>query len=172
MYEPFSMPASSMSPYLNIGDHLVVKKYGYGNYGSYGTTFLHRDMSEQIKLAKGKVYVFYPPHKEDVPFVKRLVGVPGDRVTINASGISINGENLQSRFVENQGDASIFEEDNDGVTYRIRRTKLSQTPSDYVVPDGSYFFLGDNRDNSSDSRYWGAVPKSRILGEVIYVLNR
>ncbi len=171
-FEPFSMPASSMSPYLNTGDHIIVKKQGFGNYGSYGVNLVEGGISDQLQLIKGGVYAFYPPHKDGVPYVKRLIGVGGDRVDVGVDGISINGEPLVTEFVARRGGASIFEETNAGETYQLRRSQSSQKQSTHLVPEGHYFFLGDNRDNSSDSRYWGAVPRNRLVGEVVYVFGR
>jgi len=171
-YEPFSIPASSMSPYLNVGDHVIVKKYGFGTYGTYGISIINGTVADDVQLVRGRVYVFYPPHKDGIPFVKRLIGLPGDRVSIGGRSISINDEILPSVLVSVDGGVSIFEESNNGVTYQIQRSKLTQRPFNIMVPDNQYFFLGDNRDNSSDSRRWGGVQKNRFLGEVVYVLNK
>src|SRR5690606_7829840 len=80
-YEPFSIPASSMSPSINTGDIIIVKKYGYGSYSAYGVKLFNSENASNIDFVRGNIHAFYPPHT-DVPYVKRLIGKPGDTIEI------------------------------------------------------------------------------------------
>jgi signal peptidase I len=170
LYEPFNIPAASMSPTLNPGDYIVVKKLGYGTYGTYGFSLLNTPVSDSRRMVRGKIYVFYPPHG-DYPFVKRLIAIPGDTLRLDAERIVLNGKELEISFMYEVDSVRVYEEKLNGVAYEIQRMAYRQrlNVAEFVIPDGSYFFMGDNRDNSADSRSWGLVSTSRIIGEVVYV---
>lgn len=172
LYEPFAFPSTSMQPTLQQGNHLIVKKLGYRTYGTYGVHLTRQDIASPELMQRGKLYAFYPPHK-DVPFVKRLMALPGDRIAIQGNDIRVNGFILASKLLYETDQLTVYEEMQDGSIYLIQRLKgfPSNDMGERVVPENSYFFMGDNRDNSADSRFWGDVASDSITGEVIYVLK-
>lgn len=172
LYEPFSIPASSMSPSINVGDHVIVRKLGFGTYGTYGFTLLGTDLPETQKLDRGKIYVFYPPHKK-TPFVKRLVALPGDTIEVQDGKILLNGQVVSEQLMSTQGSKKILQEKLDNNTYSIMKMLDKPTLNfrQAQVPEGHYFFMGDNRNNSSDSRDWGFVSSNNIIGEVVYIFH-
>jgi len=169
-YEPYSIPASSMSPSVNLGDLIIIKKWGYSSYGSYGVSILDTEVQEKELIKRGNIYTFYPPNN-DKAFIKRLIGMPGDDIEIKRGIISINGEVLQSKIISQLPDADIYEETLGDSTYNIKITPQHRLLIDVKlnVPEDEYFFLGDNRDRSSDSRIWGTVPSRDFIGELVYI---
>jgi len=169
-YEPYSIPASSMSPSVNLGDLIIIKKWGYRSYGSYGVSILDTEVQEKELIKRGNIYTFYPPNN-DKAFIKRLIGMPGDDIEIKRGIISINGEVLQSKIISQLPDADIYEETLGDSTYNIKITPQHRLLIDVKlnVPEDEYFFLGDNRDRSSDSRIWGTVPSRDFIGELVYI---
>lgn len=171
--EPFSVPASSMSPSVNESDYIVIKKLGFGRKGTFGITLSESHKPDDVQLERGKVYVFYPPHDNERAYFKRLIGLPGDVIEFNEGKLSVNNQEVPQEFIEEVDGFKIFEESLDENRYLVkRRVYGSPMPSSiYAVPPDSYFFVGDNRDMSSDSRVWGPVPSQRFVGETIYVLK-
>lgn len=166
--EAFKIPTSSMEGTLLAGDFLLVNKAVYGA-DIPGTRLSLPSMSEPLR---GEVIVFHPPHEPDKHYVKRVVGVPGDTLEMKAKQLYLNGESLHEPYVRHldlSGDAvhpgmawqSRFHEDGP----RPRRYRPSRDKwGPLVVPEARYFVLGDNRDNSEDSRYWGFVDREDIKG--------
>lgn len=172
-YEPFSIPASSMEPNYNKGEIIIVKKFGFGRYGTFGFDLLNSGVSDEELMKRGHVYVFYPPNKE-VAFIKRLIGLPGDEIYYDVNGISLNGQKLSVSSPVNRGNGFVeFAENIDDQYYSIFRysNKPLEKSGSFKVPEGHYFMLGDSRDNSYDSRFWGTVDSNSIIGEVVYVLK-
>ncbi len=169
-YEPYSIPASSMSPSVNLGDLIIIKKWGYRSYGTYGVSILDTEVQEKELIKRGNIYTFYPPNN-DKAFIKRLIGMPGDDIEIKQGIISINGKIIQSKVISQLPDEDIYEEALGDTTYNIKITPQHRLLIDVElkVPEDEYFFLGDNRDRSSDSRMWGTVPSSDFIGELVYI---
>ncbi|GGF58343.1 hypothetical protein GCM10011338_08270 [Alteromonas lipolytica] len=170
-YEPFSIPATSMNPTLKVGEYIIVKKWGFGDYGSYGVTLNNTQVKDESMLQRGEIYVFYPPDSE-TPYVKRLIGLPGDTIVIEGDVITVNGKVLRTEFLRVDDDNKIYREFLGDKNYLIQRNPnrpvgVFQTVE---VPAHHYFFLGDNRDNSRDSRFWGTVSTADFVGEVAMVL--
>ncbi|GAD03110.1 signal peptidase I [Agarivorans albus] len=172
LYEPFTIPARSMNPSLSVGDYIVVEKQGYGTYGTFGVILVDNDKVKPELMQKGNVYAFYPPNM-DAPHVARLIGLPGDRISFKGSNIQLNGEELPISFVSGTTHTETYQEVLANNSYLIQRAiGVSHSFSDaYVIPDNAYFFVGDNRDNSADSRLYGAVDGNRILGKLVLTLK-
>ncbi len=170
LVEPFQIPSSSMVPTLQVGDYILVNKYTYGiRLPVIRTKILALNEPE-----RGDVMVFFPPHMNDTYYIKRVVGLPGDTVTYRNKELYINGEHLVrnplavlpdgvNRYhveLETLGDATHLMQVND---------MRPRGDFSVVVKPGHYFMMGDNRDNSSDSRVWGQVPEKDIVGKAFAV---
>ena len=187
LFEPFHIPAGSMRPNFQVGQHVIVGKWGYGHYGSFGITPFRADI--KAPLRRGDVVVFDYPPNPSLQYIKRIIGLPGDVVAIRGNELSINGKDVQrERMADAAPSIEQYLESLDGNRYGVLLSaKLSLVPRPIArfpfiencqylkdeircsVPAGHYFMLGDNRDNSQDSRYWGFVPQANIVGKVIYV---
>lgn len=186
LYEPFNIPSGSMMPTLEIGDYLFVYKpsYGYSRYSfPFGLAPIEgRVMSDLPK--RGDVIVFKRPTNTSIDYIKRIVGLPGDRVQVIDGRLYINGalvprEPLGLRKISERGMApammTYIETLPGGVMHEIYEESderpLDNTP-EYLVPDGHYFCMGDNRDNSQDSRVQtlvGFVPLENIVGRADFI---
>jgi len=163
--EPFQIPSSSMVPTLKVGDFILVNKWTYG----IRLPVIRHKIIELNSPERGDVMVFFPPHEERY-FIKRVVGLPGDEIHVLNGVLYINGDKMTQRLLADEEPAPrsvVMTEDLTGVEHAIQKrllpTRLSQNFT-AVVPEGYYFMMGDNRDNSSDSRVWGPVPEDRIVG--------
>jgi len=193
LFEPFKIPSGSMIPTLWVGDLILVNKFTYG----LRLPVLNTKITEGTPPKRGDVMVFrYPPNPSQ-DYIKRVVGVPGDTVAYSylSKRLTINGKALETKEISDFFDESrtryrkqfeeqlgeklhrfiIYEERNDGnfpdqqgfprqdaCTYTVEGTVCK-------VPDGHYFMMGDNRDDSTDSRYWGFVPEKNIVGRAFVV---
>lgn len=169
--EPFQIPSASMVPTLRVGDFIAVNKYAYGLRLPVTRTKI-LDVGEP---ERGDVMVFFPPHDERY-FIKRVVGLPGDHVQMVDNRLFVNGELMEQSPVETDFAAGygyeIARENLDGTRHLIRQNRNPGRHGrrfSYIVPEEHYFMMGDNRDNSSDSREWGAVPESNIVGKAFAV---
>ncbi len=186
LLEPFSIPSGSMIPTLKVGDYLFVSKYSYG-YSRYSFPFAVVPFSDRVFASepdRGDVIVFRRPGLESVDYIKRLVGLPGDTIAVKGGVLHINGKAVQRLEVGVRADdklsrpARIYTEtlpnnaENDGMDHLIQelsdRGPMDNTPL-IVVPDGHYFFMGDNRDNSRDSRVFGFVPFENLIGRAEFI---
>jgi signal peptidase I len=180
LYEPFRMPSGSMLPTIKVGSYMIVEKYGYGNYGTYGITVDNTHMTSPI--ARGDLLVFDYPVDPTIKYIKRVIGVPGDTLVFKNHQLTINGQPVATEAdtldTDNEiqsygGEEHVYlRETLSNVTYQVAYVKsASDTGFEVVVPPHNYFVLGDNRDNSRDSRYWGFVPQQNIVGKVVYTTN-
>ena len=164
--EPFQIPSQSMLPTLKVGDFILVSKSTYG----VRLPVLRTKLVNVSSPERGDVMVFFRPH-EDRYFIKRVVGLPGDKVQVLNGVLYVNGEQMLQTLMPEEASSprSVVMTENlmDSqhlIQKRISPTRLSQSYST-IVPEGHYFMMGDNRDNSSDSRVWGPVPEDRIVGK-------
>lgn len=152
--QAFSIPSGSMIPTLLIGDYLLVNKFSYGLRNPFSNEVLIPTWKPQ----RGDVVVFIFPQDPTKDYIKRIIGLPGDRVQIISKKVYINGDlykTPQARFTDNVLiPASQSTRDNFGPV---------------VVPKDSYFFMGDNRDQSYDSRFWGFVPMNALRGKAFII---
>ena len=182
-FEPFNIPSGSMIPTLLIGDYLFVSKtaYGYSHYSfPWGLAPFHGRIWEG-EPKRGDVVVFRPPGDPDTDFIKRVIGLPGDRIQVKNGILQINDKPVERKRIEDYVDTSsgtpvaiaqYIETLPNGVSHRIIESsgdngQLDNTPV-YVVPQGDYFMMGDNRDNSNDSRVWKGYmepPMDQVIGD-------
>ena len=164
--EPYQIPSGSMLPTLEVGDFIIVNKFEYGiRLPVLGTKIL-----EFNEPKVGDVMVFKFPKDPSIKYIKRVVGVPGDTIELRNKVIYLNGQEMTQTYL---GDASanteIYEEKLGDITHQIWRNKNSGQNGKVTIPEGQYFVLGDNRDGSNDSRYWGFVPEANITGKAVAV---
>ena len=174
--EPFRIPSGSMLPTLEIGDFILVNKYEYG----LRLPVINRKVIEMDSPDYGDVIVFRFPQDPAVNFIKRVVGLPGDSVVLENKEIKINGEQVAQ--VEN-GEYVIDAGANrktqtvlltesfgfDEFHQILHDERRSSRPLVFQVPENSYFVLGDNRDYSNDSRFWGFVPEENVVGRAFFI---
>lgn len=163
LYEPFSIPSESMSPNLNQGDHVLIKKNGYGTYGTWGLNLINTK-KPRVNPQAGELFVLYPPNESRV-FVERIIGVPGDKISLDGPTLTINGDVVSKSvgselFTESVGE-SVYTVKYLGEPFRYKNYEA-------FVPSGHYFVMGDNRNNSLDGRFWGFVPEENIVGKVVF----
>ena len=177
--EPFRIPSSSMMPSLLVGDFILVNKFAYG----LRLPVTNRRFVDIGRPARGDVVVFRPPHHPDQDWIKRIVGLPGDTVAYRDNVVLVNGTAFEYRLLgryvgEGQGremaGASLLVEELPGRPHPVLerdgpRFFSPQGVGEWVVPAGHYFVMGDNRDNSEDSRYWGFLPESSLRGKAFLV---
>jgi signal peptidase I len=166
LLQAFKIPSSSMEDTLLIGDHLMVDKVSYGPGGIWSWLLPYQQVQHD------QIIVFRYPREPDTYFVKRIIGLPGDRIHLENKRVFRNGQALPDAYAVHK--AGYFEEFRDnfpnfssGLGYPDWMEEVPQhtRDGDIVVPEGQYFVMGDNRDLSSDSRYWGFVPRENIVGK-------
>ena len=170
IFEPFRIPSGSMMPTLLQGDYIFVKKYAYG----LRLPVVEAKIVETGAPERGDVVVFRLPSEPNVNYIKRVIGLPGDRVVYDKHQLTVNGEEVElSRDAEIPNHNSIprFIEQLGEREHAILIGSPGNTMRDgeYVVPDGHYFMMGDNRDNSRDSRFIGAIPETHLVGEAVRI---
>ena len=191
LYEPFKIPSSSMVPTLLIGDLILVNKYAYG----IRLPVLNKKIIEVGEPQRGDVMVFKYPKDMTMDYIKRVIGVPGDKITYENKRLTVNGKAVEYAPMEDYLEEDSLElrqqytESLPNTTHRILMVKGQRAfnPSQVdnfpnreacvytdeaftcTVPAGNYFMMGDNRDNSADSRYWGFVPDKNIVGKAFFV---
>jgi signal peptidase I len=195
LWEPFKIPSSSMVPTLLVGDFILVNKYAYG----IRLPIINKKIIEIGNPQRGDVMVFKYPKDMSQDYIKRVIGVPGDTISYENKRLTVNGKQVaytpMDDYLDDQHPVyhKQFTENLAGngktVAHQILNTNGKQVfdlgavenfphreACDYsydkftcIVPEGNYFMMGDNRDNSADSRYWGFVPDKNIVGKAIVV---
>ncbi|GAB3355099.1 MULTISPECIES: signal peptidase I [Giesbergeria] len=190
LFEPFKIPSGSMIPTLLVGDLILVNKFTYG----IRLPVINKKITAGNPPQRGDVMVFRYPPQPHMDYIKRVVGVPGDEVAYLNKRLTVNGQEVPTTAVPDFFDASAmryfkqFEEKLGDQPHRLLNNPEApafiQGASDFAyrdqcrysiegvvckVPEGHYFMMGDNRDNSLDSRYWGFVPDANIVGRAFFV---
>jgi signal peptidase I len=184
--EPFKIPSGSMMPTLLAGDYILVNKFTYG----LRVPVLNNVFVEMNTPARGDVIVFHYPPDTSIDYIKRVIGLPGDKIRYQDKQLIINGEPIA---LQEQGNYEYVMSGLNIITAKQYREQLGNVAHDIlihdfvaqydadaigakfanneeiVVPDGQYLAMGDNRDNSSDSRVWGFVPEKNLVGKAFYI---
>jgi signal peptidase I len=155
--QAFKIPTGSMENNLLIGDHLLVNKFVFGPT----TGAFERGVLPMREPRRGDVLVFKYPDEPDRDFIKRVIGLPGETLELRAKKIYINGRPLDEPYVHFLEPAHDAQE--------ITSFDVRERYGPVTVPEGQYFVMGDNRDNSQDSRYWGFLPRSYIKGRALMI---
>lgn len=170
VFEPFRIPSGSLEPTLLVGDFLVVNKFSYG----LRLPVWDKKILNIANPKTGDIVVFRWPPNPKYDFIKRVIGVPGDVVTYHHKILSINGKTAKQEFVQYTVDESSshpvaeYEENLQGIVHKIyRRSDVASSDFEITVPPHKYFVMGDNRDDSADSRYWGFVDDEYLRGKAI-----
>ncbi len=181
LVEPFRIPSGSMMPTLLVGDFILVNKFAYG----IRLPVLNTKIIPISEPKRGDVVVFRYPENPTIPYIKRVIGLPGDHIVYHngTKVIYINGEPMPQKLIgsyqgvgEGSGMTGADEkiENLPGVDHSIlmysNRVFNTDAPyMDITIPPGHYFVLGDNRDNSRDSRFWGTVPEENLIGKAFLI---
>jgi signal peptidase I len=191
LYEPFKIPSTSMVPTLLVGDLILVNKYTYG----VRLPVVNKKIIEVNTPQRGDVMVFKYPKDMSQDYIKRVIGVPGDKIVYENKRLTVNGTVVSYTAMDDYLDDERpvyhkqFMENLPGVPHRIlnqdnkpsvevtnvdnfphrEKCDFSYEKFSCIVPEGNYFMMGDNRDNSLDSRYWGFVPDKNIVGKAFFV---
>lgn len=175
LVEPFRIPSGSMMPTLLIGDFILVNKFAYG----VRLPVLNTKVIDIGRPERGDVVVFRFPKNPSVDYIKRVVGVPGDRVAYYNKQLYVNGELVKQtplgRYTgvgqgRSMTGSLLLNEALGAVEHDILiHNGQPSVEGEFVVPEGHYFVMGDNRDNSNDSRYWGTVPEENLVGKAFLI---
>ena len=181
-FEPFSIPSGSMYPNLKVGDYLFVSKYSYG-FSKHSLPFSMPIIPGRLfykEPKRGDIVVFKTPEDNKTDYIKRIIGLPGDTIKIEDNIIIIKGKSISTEKIGDEKykffDVELIRETLDNnIYYDVYEFKKSVTflnTNDYeeiIIPKDFFFVLGDNRDNSQDSRFIGLIPKNNLVGRAVVV---
>jgi len=170
LVEPFQIPSGSMLPTLKIGDFILVNKFHYG----LRLPVLNTKIVSMNDPERGDVIVFKYPKQPSINYIKRVVGLPGDVIRYQNKTLYVNGavqpQQLLAQLPPSRPERLIMQENLSGVQHQIYKDLMRPSQNmEWTVPAGQYFMVGDNRDNSNDSRYWGFVPEELLVGKAFAV---
>ena len=159
LVKTFYIPSRSMESTLLVGDHLFVNRFVFGQTGPLQSLAPTRDVE------RGDVVIFRSPESPTTDLVKRCVGVPGDVIKITKKELFVNGEAVEDSAYTVHSDERTFPD----LRILSRQQRLRDNFGPFTVPEDHYFFMGDNRDESYDSRFWGAVPRHYLKGRALMI---
>lgn len=171
LVEPFRIPSGSMKPTLLVGDFILVNKYTFG----IRLPVLNTKIIEINTPQRGDIIVFRYPKNPKINYIKRLIGRPGDIIRYENKILTVNGQtvalNTPQTYIENNGQRlQQWQENLQNAPHNILHNPQVNYPDiSLVVPSNHYFVMGDNRDNSNDSRVWGFVPEANLVGKAFYI---
>jgi signal peptidase I len=157
VFQAFKIPTGSMEQNLLIGDHLIVNKMIF----SPAVAKVERAVLPSRAIRRGDVIVFKYPKEPERDFVKRVIGLPGDRLELHRKAVYINGQPLQEPYVQYLEPPSS--------SGPLKTDDVREEYGPITVPPDQYFMMGDNRDNSEDSRYWGFMPAAYVKGKALFI---
>ncbi len=172
LIQPYRVPTGSLEPTIMPGDFIAVQQFAYG----LRLPILNKKIVSIGEPQRGQIVLFHWPKDPKIVFVKRVIGLPGDHVVYKNKVLYINGKKMNQTFLHDADDLGSYgfrrlvevkQEDLDGVKHKIYVQPIGGETQDYniTVPPGHYFMMGDNRDNSDDSRQWGFVPEKDLIGK-------
>lgn len=170
LFEPFQIPSSSMVPTLTVGDYILVNKFTYG----IRLPVVRTKVFDIGSPERGDVMVFFPPHMNKTYYIKRVIGVPGDTISYRSKQLFVNGEPVPREWLapvtEGRSRVQVGRETVADDSH-LMQVDIARSARDFstTVKPGHFFMMGDNRDNSSDSRVWGQVPEADIVGKAVAV---
>lgn len=183
-FEPYNIPSSSMVPTLLIGDYLFISKYPYG-YSKHSFPFSIPFVGQGRVFAsepkRGDVVIFKEPKSNRIDYIKRVIGLPGETIEMREGRLYINGELIERKYIgqerqeTEQGNMlytryiETLPEGIEHAIYELGDYMQYDTFGPFTVPTDHYFMMGDNRDNSADSRYFGAVPALNLEGRAEFI---
>ena len=156
VFQAFKIPTGSMKPNLLVGDHLIVNKFIFAPAASG----IERALLPMRPIERGDIVVFKYPEEPERDFIKRVIGLPGDTLELQNQTLLVNGQPLDEPYAH-----YLFPPAADGQMEADVRRKYGPV----TVPDGHYFMMGDNRDDSQDSRFWGFLPASYVKGRALFI---
>jgi signal peptidase I len=172
--EPFRIPSASMLPTLHIGDFILVNKFAYG----IRLPVVNTKIFSVGEPERGDVFVFRFPKNPKIDYIKRVVGLPGDKIGYFNKTVYINGkaveQQVKSKDISLVGlvperSKLLSEKLGDKKHDLLIDPERRLVEGEMLVPEGHYFAMGDNRDNSNDSRFWGAVPEENLVGKAFFI---
>jgi signal peptidase I len=172
LLQAFTIPSESMEHTLLVGDYLLVDKFCYGGKSGLNRLLPYRTVH------RGDIIVFHYPVNPAQDFVKRVVAIPGDRLRLINKRVFINGTEVNEPYVQYSTSMRNYYRDDfpriDSLDYGVDAKWWKEMPKlvedhQLIIPEGNYFVLGDNRDDSQDSRYWGFVPRENIIGRPLII---
>ncbi len=170
--EPFRIPSGSMLPSLYIGDFILVNKFTYG----IKIPVINKVIIDLNEPARGDVVVFRYPRDPSLDYIKRVIGLPGDKISYYNKVLYVNSKPVARDFVgqykgPGQTFANEYVEKLQGAEHSVllMPARPNSLQGEYIVPEDMFFVMGDNRDNSNDSRVWGPVPKSNLVGKAFMI---
>jgi len=176
LVEPFRIPSGSMIPTLKVGDFILVNKFSYG----IRLPVINSKVISISSPDRGDVVVFRYPKDPSVDYIKRVIGLPGDRIAYRGKNVYINGKRLQQSLLGPYTDTKdglpipsankLSEDINESQKHEILiDSRTTSRNGEWIVPEEHYFVMGDNRDNSNDSRVWGFVPEKNLVGRAFMI---
>ncbi len=169
--EPFKIPSGSMLPTLTIGDYILVNKFAYG----VRLPVLHTKIIELSEPKRGEIFVFRYPKDPSLNYIKRVIGLPGDKIEYYDKILYINGKSIPQAYqnsyrIDDIGIAQRLTEQLGDIEHEMLIMQHNPARNNkWIVPAGHYFAMGDNRDNSNDSRFWGFVPEENLVGKAFFI---
>ncbi|MEM9243068.1 MAG: signal peptidase I [Pseudomonadota bacterium] len=177
IFQLYRVPTGSLVPTVLPGDFILVEQYAYGLY----LPVIHSKILTIGKPERGDIAVFRWPPNQRIDYIKRIVGIPGDHIVYKNHQLYVNGKKMSQKILgdmdytyDRKFAARVIAEDLTGVTHKIiidpTQSEDGKTGFDFTVPKGFYFAMGDNRDDSSDSRMWGFVPAANLVGKAYRIV--